>query len=238
MNLKNKNIGDATKVFTDLNVKFNKNLKLSLVKDVEKISQAELKARAFAIIGQILRERPNLSQSQKELVDIFDELFADSIISLYLAGCSLDKPAQTLMRRVLELGIAVMYLWDMPHQFWAWKCHDKDLNFNEMIDCLNSSGYKSFVLTENPHFSGESLFDINEAKKIYRKLSNTIHGKISTFESVLPDRFSHNDSDWQEHIKLVTQVQDILLKLWKNRFNDIFIELEKRLPAITRILED
>lgn len=84
MNLKDKNIGDATKVFSDLNVKFNKNLKLSLVKDVEKMSQVELKARAFAIIGQILRERPNLSQSQKELVYIFDELFADSVISLLL----------------------------------------------------------------------------------------------------------------------------------------------------------
>lgn len=226
---------NPTKVFLDLQDKFQSNLKLSLVENVENLSQAELKARAFAIVGQILREDPNLSPSHKEITAIFNELFTDSVISIYLAGCSLDKPAQTLLRRVLELGIAVIYLWDTPHQFWGWKCHDKDLNFNEMIEYLNSDSYKTFVSSENPNFSANSLFDIKEAKKIYRELSNTIHGKISTFESLVPERFSYSKSDWEEHLTLVEQVQNVLLELWRNRFNNIFTELEKKIPAISRL---
>jgi hypothetical protein len=46
-----------------------------------------------------------------------------------------------------------------------------------------------------------SLCDIKKANKIYRKLSNTIHGKISTFESLAPERFSYNKFDWSEKIK-------------------------------------
>ncbi len=226
---------DSTKVFRDLQDKFENNLRFSLLENLEKLSQVELKARAFAILGQILRESPNLSRSHKEITAIFDELFTDVVISIYLAGCSLDKPAQTLLRRVLELGIAVIYLWDMPHHFWGWKCHDKDLNFNEMVECLNSASYKTFVASENTNFSDNSLFDINEAKKIYRNLSNTIHGKISTFESLLPERFTYNKPDWEEHLELVIRVQNLLLQLWKHRFNDVFQELEKRMPSIARI---
>lgn len=227
---------DSSKVFLDLENIFQRNLKLSLLENVENLSQAELKARAFAIIGQILREAPDLSPTHKEITAIFNELFTDLVISIYLAGCSLDKPAQALLRRVLELGVAVIYLWDTPYQYWGWKCHDKDLNFNEMIECLDSESYKLFVSSENPNFSATSLFNITESRKIYRKLSNIIHGKISTFESLVPERFSYNKSDWEEHINLVLQVQNILLELLKHRFNNIFLDLEKKLPAISRFL--
>ncbi|MBD1927553.1 hypothetical protein H6F74_15060 [Trichocoleus sp. FACHB-90] len=225
----------VTQIFIELQEKLKQNLKVSLLENIEKLSQVEIKARAFAILGQVIREKTYLSQSQKEITTIFDEVFADVVTSVYLAGCSLDKPAQTLLRRVLELGVAIIYLWDMPHQFWAWKCHDKDLNFNEMIDYLNSASYTSFILGENyKKYTGFSL-EVDECKKIYRTLSNTIHGKISTFESVLPDRFNHNSADWQKHLDLVTKVQNILLHLWENRFSDSFFELEKRLPSLSRL---
>ncbi|QIR36706.1 hypothetical protein HCG51_08045 [Tolypothrix sp. PCC 7910] len=227
---------DSSKVFLDIEKIFQNNLKLSLLGNVQSLYQAELKARAFAIVGQILREAPDLSPTHKEITAIFNELFTDLVISIYLAGCSLDKPAQSLLRRVLELGIAVVYLWDSPHQFWGWKCHDKDLNFNEMIECLDSESYKLFVLSENTNFLANSLFNITETRKIYRKLSNIIHGKISTFETLVPERFSYNKSDWEEHLNLVLQVENILIELFKNRFNNLSLELEKKLPAISRLL--
>ncbi|MFE1744740.1 hypothetical protein [Coleofasciculus sp. H7-2] len=235
MDLSEEQSPGATQIFIELQEKLRQNLKVSLLENIEKLSQVEIKARAFAILGQVIREKPYLSQSQKEITTIFDEVFADVVTSVYLAGCSLDKPAQTLLRRVLELGVAIIYLWDMPHQFWGWKCHDKDLNFNEMIDYLNSPSYKSFILNENYKKSTGFLFEVEECKKIYRILSNTIHGKISTFESVLPDRFNHNSVDWQKHLDLVMQVQNILLHLWENRFSDSFFELEKKLPSLSRL---
>lgn len=232
MELGENQIEDSVKIFRELQKKFNSNLEISLVERVEKFSQVEIKARAFAIVCQALQKKHNISQSQQEIIKIFDEVFVDVVISVYLAGCSLDKPAQTLLRRVLELGVAIIYLWDMPHLFWAWKCHDKDLSFNTMIEHIDSNGYKSFVLSENSEGSGEKLFDIEECKKLYRDLSNTVHGKIFTFESILPDRFKHSSSDWNNHLVLVEKVQDLLLTLWKNRFSDTFSELKEKLPSI------
>jgi hypothetical protein len=227
---------DSIQIFLKLQNNFQSNLNLSLLENTETLSKAEIKARAFAIIGQILLKYPNLSPSHKEITVIFNEIFTDLVISIYFAACSLDKPAQTLLRRVLELGIAVIYLWDTPYEFWGWKSRDKDLKFQEMIECLDSDSYKLFVSSENPNFDSiNSLCDIKKANNIYRKLSNTIHGKISTFESLVPERFIYNKFDWEEHLNLVEEVENILLELLNNRFN-IFLELEKKLPAVSRLI--
>lgn len=232
MDLGENQVEDSVKIFIELQKKLNSNLEFSLGEKVEKICQVEIKARAFAIVCQALQKKHNISQSQQEILKIFDEVFVDVVISVYLAGCSLDKPSQTLLRRVLELGVAIIYLWDMPHLFWAWKCHDKDLSFNTMIEHIDSNGYKSFVSSENSGVNVKNLFDIEEAKQLYRELSNTVHGKFSTFESILPDRFKHSSSDWNKHLVLVEKVQDLLLTLWKNRFSDTFFELRDKLPSI------
>ena len=58
---------------------------------------------------------------------MFDEVFADVVSSIYLSACGLDKPAQMILRRALEVGAATVYVWDLPHVFSGWKEHDEDL---------------------------------------------------------------------------------------------------------------
>lgn len=229
-----RDLTNSTKVFEELREKFSSNLKTSLTEKAEELHQVETKARAFAVLGQIISEDQNLSKSQKDITAIFDEIFADIVTSIYLAGCSLDKPAQLTLRRALELGIAAIYLWDNPAQFWGWKCHDKDLSFKEMIDYLNSDNYKSFIVLENLSSSNSYQFDVSQANKLYRILSNTIHGKITTFETVLPDCFNFNSNDWSAHLELVLKVENLLFGLWENRFEKAFLELEIRLPSLRR----
>lgn len=157
------------------------------------------------------------------------------IISIYLAGCALDKPAQGLLRRVIELGVGIVYLWDLPHKFWGWKDNDIDLSFNEMLCHINSPEYTTLVSKENPKYQQEALIDRKRADEIYGSLSDTIHGKISTFESVLPDRYDFNINDWTEHLNKIEEIENILLNLWKRRFTHVTEELHIKCPQLQRI---
>lgn len=218
-------------ILEELNLKFTQNISLSVEQEINNLTRVELKARKIAILGQIINEFTDLTITQKEIIPIFDEIFSDTITSIYLASCSLDKPAQIVLRRVLELGIALIYLWDLPSMFWEWKCHDGDLNYNDMIAYLTSNGYKTYIENLNLSFKGEAVFNSSSARKLYRCLSNTTHGKISTFESNLPSRFLHNIDDWKSHIELVENVVDLLFELWNKRFYNFIPEMERRTPS-------
>lgn len=219
-------------IFSELNVKFTHNLKISLEGEKEKSNRIELKVRKFPILGQIIRENGQLSSTQAELLAIFDEVFSDIITSVYLASCSLDKPAQIILRRALELGISIVYLWDLPCAFWGWKNHDKDLNFNEMVEYLTDDSFRTYIENINCNYKGQDIFNVSDARKLYRVLSNTTHGKISTFESNLPLRFSHNIDDWHSHLESVEKVEDIIMGLWEKRFFECLPELKKRTPSL------
>lgn len=219
-------------ILEKLNTKFTNNLLMCLTEEVESLSRVEVKARALAAVGQVLGEHSDLSPHQRELVAIFNEVFSDVTISIYFAGCGLDKPAQIILRRVLELGIAVIYLWDLPHLFWWWKCHNLDLNFSEMIDHLSKEYYKTFLKSINTGYKGEDICDAKEVRKLYGLLSDTAHGKISTFESTLPDRFAYNRGDWLAHLNCVEKAEDVLLELWEKRFPKALWDAKSKLPAI------
>ena len=224
------------KVLTDLNSKFVQNLNTFLGKGNIACKDIDFKARAIAAIGQIASETESLQPNQTELIPVFNEVFSDMILSIYFTACALDKPAHSVLRRALELGIAIVYLWDLPHVFWSWTKHDSDLNFNEMLAHFSTNGYKSLLSSVNSKYSGDDIFDYSEARRLYRILSNTIHGKFSTFESNLPDRFSYKHEDWTYNLDLINRVQIILLHAFRERFPDCFLEMVNRIPAIRTII--
>ena len=228
-------IDEKKSLLIELHSKLEKNLKRSLETEGGIFERVEIKARSFTIVCDILEDKYNLLSHQKEILTIFDELFADIIISIYLAGCALDKPAQSLLRRVIELGVGVVYLWDLPHKFWGWKERDIDLSFNEMVSHVNSEEYRILVFKENPGHTQEALIDHKKANEIYGSLSDTIHGKISTFESVLPDRYDFNLEDWAKHLNKTEEIETILLDLWRQRFLHVANELDVQCPQLERI---
>jgi hypothetical protein len=212
---------EPTAVFHRLNEKFTGNLNAQLKPFPAELEQVELRVRGVSVIGRILYRKHALTATQKEACAIFDEVFADLITSVYLAACALDKPAQMVLRRAFELGVASIYLWEQPHIFWGWKHCDNDLSFNDMLEHLDSDCVRGFIVALNPAFIEEHLFDFSEARRLYRSLSNTVHGKIAMFESQIQDRFSANASDWKAHLDQIAQVQTLLYKLWFNTFPNL-----------------
>ncbi len=160
-------------------------------------------------------------------MDFFRKVFLCNIFSTYV---------KYLLRRVLELGIAIIYLWDLPYKYWNWRKsgdYNNDLNFNEMLEYLNNMGFIDFVNQEN-HSSLTEFINKSAVNKIYRDLSNVIHGKLENFESNNPDRFMHNNEDLKIVLCYVLKIENILLALWKKRFPIHFSQMETELLAITK----
>ncbi|WP_438498557.1 hypothetical protein [Paenibacillus sp. IHBB 3054] len=223
-------------IYQELHKKFRSNFTKALENESELVARVEIKARSFAIFGQIISQENSLELHQIEIISIFDELFSDISIGIYFAACSLENPAKIQLRRVLELGIAVVYLWDMPHVFWGWKNHDNDLNFNDMLEHFSKEGYKAFIKTLNTSYNDEDIIHYKSAKRLYRVLSNTVHGKITTFESNLPKRYAHQTEDWRLFLEMAEEVEDILLDLWNKRLNNFIPELHKQVPVLPTLI--
>ncbi len=225
----------VTDVLTKLGTKFNENLQKATKAADTTATKADLFARAIAEMGEILREDTQLPAAQKEIATIPDEVFADMVLSLYFGACGLDSPAHSVLRRALELGIAVVYLWDLPHCFWGWKSHDADLIFGDMVDHLAKPQYKSYVASLNSSYQLRDIFEYSEARRLYRLLSNTVHGKISTHAAQLPNRFQFDTNSWHSHCALVNRVGAVILDSFRSRFFHSGPELLKRLPAVATL---
>lgn len=225
---------DRQKLLLSLNEKFSENLSLCLPLAQEAYARVEVKARSFAVLGQIIREDINLTPNQREILPIFEEVFADVVLSIYFAGCALNRPAESILRRALELGIAIVYLWDLPDEFWGWKAHDKDLNFNEMLEHLTRDCYRTYIKSLDTTYSGEDMFDEKETKRLYRTLSNTIHGKINTHIAQVPNRFKHDAAAWETNLDLIERVLIVLMDLSSKRFFKYFPKLQGKVPALSQ----
>ncbi len=219
-------------VWAELNRKFTSNLSTAPTQESSLVSKAEIQARAIPIVGRILGEDRNLEEWRRDALCMFDEIFADITCAIYLGACGLDKPAHAILRRALEVGVATTYVWDLPHVFLAWKHHDKDLNFNDMLDHLGNPGFISLVKIQNPAFVKGALIEAAFARSLYRSLSNIVHGKMASLESVLPDRFKHNRDDWRLHLERVCDVERVLLDLWNYRFASVSQRLTVEFPQL------
>ncbi|MCB0321220.1 MAG: hypothetical protein KDD60_09860, partial [Bdellovibrionales bacterium] len=190
----------------------------------------ELRARAVTEVAKIIRKRKSLQEHQVQLIELFDEIFADITCSIYFAGCALDNAAKMSLRRVLDLGIGFVYLWDLPHLYWVWRNGSHHLAFAEMVKHLSSDGFLEYVRKDNHDFSGDRLFDSSSISKLYGDLSDTVHGK--TLESSLSNRFLHDSKDWAESLKLIDCVICQLHLIWQARFYGISSELRVEFPQL------
>jgi len=136
----------------------------------------DINSRIIAAIRTELRATYCGSDCQKlECADILDEIFADFSQAMYLFSVGLIVPARMLIRQALELGIASVYMWDMPHEYWGWVKHGDDLSFSKMIEHLSSERYATHLRNIN----GITACNQAHLKGFYRSLSNTVHGKFN-----------------------------------------------------------
>ena len=175
------------------------------------------------VFGEILKRETDSNSVQKEILKFFPEIFKDLTLSAHFLYCSTNNVSQIILRRILEIGISVIYLWDQPYIYLKWKKLDEhiaDLSFKEMIDHLNDVGYVEFVNIENSSEINHLVLK-DEVNSIYRELSNVIHGKELSFESISSESFELNEMDLSKNLDLIIRVENILLKIYCTRFTKI-----------------
>lgn len=192
--------------------------------------------RGVAAVGQVLTERAS-NQNQIYCCKIFDEIFSDATSSIYLSANGMFKPASIVLRRVTELGVAGVYLWDMPHMTFMWKNHDEDLSFSTMLKHVNSKGYLDFVSAElgKSHPIAE-LYPMQRCQSLYGDLSDIAHGKISTFESDLANSFQFRKRDWEQFLGRCNSILKIILSACVYRFNmaDELLAVDANLDQVVK----
>jgi len=221
-------------VMVELNEKFNENFKQWSSKSKHDLDNTFTSLQGIALVGELLNNR-KYSKHHEICSKIYDEIFSDGVASIYLASNAMDKPANIVLRRVLELGVAALYLWDMPHMAFSWEKPDQDLSFTEMLNHINSKGYITFINSENMSDIKNELLPSTKAQQIYCSLSDIVHGKITTFESSINNRFKFVESDWNQFVKLIEEVVIMLLKAYLIRFNlenDVF----EKLPQVRKVV--
>jgi hypothetical protein len=222
-------------LLTNLHSKFTANLGV-LDRDVTALLEhIDLNSRA---IDEAARElhRIDAGEDKHKLrcASLIEEIFADLCQAMYLLAIGLVVPARMLARRALELGLAVVYMWDLPHEYWAWAKHDQGLSFSKMIDHFCSPGYLAHISSIQNKTPPDWPSNSTTLLALYRSLSNTVHGKSEGLPPLSPERYSPNMKNVGEHLKLLTEIQKIILNLWCARFVGIREHLLKECPKAMR----
>ncbi len=185
---------------------------------------------------QLVDHYSNGQDHKRRCAQLLDEIFSDFALALYLFSVSLVVPARMLVRRALELGVASIYMWDLPHEYWGWIEQDSDLTFSKMVDHLNSKGYLAYVAHERRKSFDDDHNEIcpSALQRFYRTLSQTVHGKAEGLPALSPARYSPLSNKLSEHLKLTVTVQNALITMWCSRFAGLSEYVDHNYPGRTR----
>ena len=221
-----------------LHLKFSANLDSALTIENSNLAVIEIKAQALGQCGPIMAQLEPITAATPYLAKVAEEVFADVVSSVYVASIGLVRPAHMILLRALELGVAVIYLWDLPHLFWGWKDCDQDLVFSEMIDHLEGKNYRAFLTRAISLPNDRPILDGKSFRRIYRIASNTTHGKLATHKVVSGDGFDHDETEWTGHMALVDEAITQILSLWFIRFPKLSADISLAVPAYSRVCSE
>lgn len=217
-----------------LHSKFGANLESSFDEStIPLLNTIDLNSRVISEFKTLLQKNTT-EQHRLGCAEILDEVFSDFAISMYLNCVGLIVPARMSIRRAFELALATVYMWDMPQEYWGWRKCDEDLSFSTMVSHLNSSGYNVYISQMKGEPESITFCDQLKFQKLYRILSNTVHGKSADLPALAPERFSTMSNGILEHLELIVRTQEEVINLLFGRFYDLAQDIYRTFPQIKR----
>lgn len=218
-----------------LHEKFGQNIYSLEAEIIPLLDKIDLNSRIISEIRSVLSLSYCDTEVQKRICEeILEEVFCDFSLAMYLFAIGLIVPARMSVRRAFDLGLATVYMWDLPHEYWGWRNRDEDLSFSAMITHLNSAGYLEYLAQSHGVNSMHSICNQANFQRIYRELSNTVHGKISELPPLSPERFSPSKNGIEKHLGQTADAQDIVIQLLFARFQDLEPFIETAFPQTKR----
>lgn len=199
------------------------------------LDRIDLNSRIISEIRTVLSSEFCENEGQSRIcTELLEEVFSDFSLAMYLSTIGLIVQARMSVRRAFELGLATVYMWDLPHEYWGWRCGDEDLSFSAMVAHLNSGGYTEYLKHLRGAESAPPICDQAKFQNIYRELSNTVHGKNSGLPPLSPERFLPDRNGVKEHLVLEASAQEAIIALLFGRFSGLQAKLEATFPQIKR----
>lgn len=218
-----------------LHAKFGQNTEAMEDEAWALLDRIDLNSRIISEIRAALsREYCDTEWQTKLCTELLEEVFSDFSLAMYLSTIGLIVQARMSVRRAFELGLATVYMWDLPHEYWGWRRGDEDLSFSVMVAHLNSGGYFEYLKHLRGVESVSPICDQTKFQNIYRELSNTVHGKISGLPPLSPERFLPDRNGVKEHLELEAKAQDATIALLFGRFSGLQADIEAIFPQIKR----
>lgn len=198
------------------------------------LDSIDLNSRIISAFKAALIKKHKGDAHKTGCAEILDEVFSDFAIAMYLNSIGLIVPARMSTRRAFELGLSVVYMWDMPQEYWGWRKCDQDLSFSAMVAHLNSSGYLEYMTQLKGQSAKPCFCDQASFQTLYRILSNTVHGKIADLPALAPERFSTITNGLSEHLQLIVNTQEAVICLLFGRFSELEQTICTIFPQIKR----
>jgi hypothetical protein len=218
-----------------LHAKFSQNVHAIGAETSPLLDTIDLNSRIISEIRGILSADYCDSEGQKKICEeILEEVFTDFSLAMYLCAIGLIVPARMSVRRAFELGLATVYMWDLPHEYWGWRHRDQDLSFSAMVTHLNSVGYLEYLAQLQGTESVPPICNQAKFQSIYRELSNTVHGKISGLPPLSPERFAPDRNGVEKHLEQTADAQEVVIRLLFARFQGLELRIETVFPQIKR----
>jgi hypothetical protein len=222
-------------LLTALHSKFATNLNDLDREVIALLEIIDLNSRAIdGAAGELQRRHSADDKHKLQCTQLIEEIFADLSQAMYLLAIGLVVPARMLARRAFELGLAIVYMWDLPHEYWGWAKHDEDLSFSKMVNHLCSPRYLTLISSIQNKTPPDWPCTSVALQALYRRLSNTVHGKVEGLPPLSPERYSPNIKNVGEHLKLLAELQRTILDIWCARFNDLKEHLSKEFTKAMR----
>jgi hypothetical protein len=222
-------------LLSNLHDNFGKNLANIDLTTKSLLESIDLNSRTISEIRNRLSLNCSNSDTQQAICsDVLDEVFTDFSIAMYLCTIGLIVPARMSARRGFELGLAAVYMWDLPHQYWGWRKDDVDLGFSEMVTHLNSKGYQAYLAHLASKSDSKTICNQRRFQETYRALSNTVHGKFGDLPPLSPSRFVSEKNGVAKHLELIAEAQALVIELLLGRFDKLASEVHSALPILKR----
>lgn len=210
------------------------------IDEIEKYASSDLElidlnSRVISEIREILVSGSCESESQKRIcAELLDEVFSDFSLAMYLCSIGLIVPARMSARRAIELGLASVYMWDLPHEYWGWRHRNQDHSFSAMVAHLNTVGYLEYMTQLHEIESSTPICDQGKFQDLYRKLSDTVHGKNTELPPLSPERFTPAKNSISNHFRLIADAQAAIIELLFGRFSGLQQRVEEIFPQLRR----
>lgn len=200
------------------------------------LDKIDLNSRIISEIrSALLGEYCDTTEKQNICTEQLEEVFSDFSLAMYLCSVGLIVQARMSVRRAFELGLATVYMWDLPHEYWGWRSGDGDLSFSAMVAHLNSNGYLEYLKHLREGKPPQPICEQAKFQNIYRELSNTVHGKTSDLPPLSPERFLSDRNGIDKHLTLEAKAQDAIITLLFGRFSGLQAKIEAILPQTKRV---